>query len=199
MRFEREGRMMASKVNALQGNAMVLQIALCDIAPLIHRVVVVPSTITLPKLHVTILRAMGWEGGHLHEFVIDGIHYGEPDPHYPEPDLKSEQRIRLNKALAGGKDFGYLYDYGDSWWHAITVLAELPLQGRMSHPQCLDGANACPPENVGGVPGYEHFLAAMADPKHPEHAHLRDWYGSPFDPNAFSLEDAAERLREIRL
>ena len=23
----------------------------------------------------------------------------------------------------------------------------------------------------------------MADPKHPEHDHLRDWYGGTFDPN----------------
>ena len=27
------------------------------------------------------------------------------------------------------------------------------------------------------------FLDAMADPKHPEHDHLKDWYGGTFDPN----------------
>ena len=33
-------------------------------------------------------------------------------------------------------------------------------------PYCLDGANACPPEDVGGGPDYAEFLEAMADPKH---------------------------------
>ena len=41
----------------------------------------------------------------------------------------------------------------------------------------------CPPEDIGGFPGYEEFLAAMADPGHPDHDHLKDWYGEDFDPN----------------
>ncbi len=41
----------------------------------------------------------------------------------------------------------------------------------------------CPPEDVGGFLGYYGFLDAMADPKHPEHDHLKDWYGGTFDPN----------------
>ncbi len=27
------------------------------------------------------------------------------------------------------------------------------------------------------------FVAAIADPKHPEHADLKAWYGGTFDPN----------------
>ena len=66
------------------------------------------------KLHVTLLWVMGWQGGHFHEFVINGVHYGELDPEYPEPDLKNEQRVRLKKALGGAHTFDYLYDYGDT-------------------------------------------------------------------------------------
>ena len=49
------------------------------------------------------------------------------------------------------------------------------------------GARARPPEDVGGVPGYEHFLAVMADPDDPEHADLKRWCGGHFDPEWFDL------------
>jgi hypothetical protein len=47
---------------------------------------------------------------------------------------------------------------------------------------CLDGANACPPEDVGGSWAYEHLLAVLADPSHEEHRHLSEWVGGPIDP-----------------
>ncbi|MFC0662427.1 plasmid pRiA4b ORF-3 family protein [Eoetvoesiella caeni] len=122
---------------------------------MIYRTILVPANITLRKLHVTLLWAMGWQGGHLHEFIINDMHYGEPDPDYPEHDLKNEQRVRLEKALGGAHTFDYLYDYGDAWWHRVTLLERTQFEGPLDSPWCLDGANACPPEDVGGIPGYE--------------------------------------------
>lgn len=81
---------------------LVLRIELRYVEPTIHRTIVVPSRITLSKLHVTILQAMGWLGGHLHEFIINHTHYGIPDPDYPEIDLQSQNRARLGKALGVG-------------------------------------------------------------------------------------------------
>jgi len=51
----------------------------------------------------------------------------------------------------------------------------------------MAGENACPPEDVGGVPGYADFLAILADPKHEEHTNMRNWIGYLFDPTAFDL------------
>jgi len=34
-------------------------------------------------------------GRHLHKFAINGVRYGEPDPDYPEPNLRGEKRVRL--------------------------------------------------------------------------------------------------------
>lgn len=190
---------MVSKVIALQGQAMVLRIELRYVEPAVHRTVVVPSRITLPKLHVTIQQAMGWLGGHLHEFIIDDTHYGEPDPDYPEPDLKNEQRVRLDKALGLRRQFDYIYDYGDNWAHRIRLLEALPFSGPLDSPWCLDGANACPPEDVGGEPGYMEFLQAMANPDHPEHESMMQWHGEPFNPAAFDLQEVNERLMRIRI
>ncbi|RUP24755.1 MAG: plasmid pRiA4b ORF-3 family protein, partial [Curvibacter sp.] len=54
-------------------------------------------------------------------------------------------------------------------------------------------------EDVGGTPGYADFLQAISDPEHPEHDDMTEWIGCPFDPNAFSVQDAQERLYEIKL
>lgn len=190
---------MVSKVLALQGQAFVLRIELGYVQPTIHRTIVVPSRITLPKLHITIQQAMGWLGGHLHEFIINHVHYGVPDPDYPETDLQSQNRVRLDKALGSSGQFEYLYDYGDYWLHQIQVLEVMPFEGPLDSPWCLDGANACPPEDVGGEPGYMDFLQAMADSDHPDHSDLKQWYGDPFDPAAFDLQEVNERLMQIRL
>jgi hypothetical protein len=68
----------------------------------------------------------------------------------------------------------------------------------IQQPMCMAGANACPPEDVGGSPGYEMFQQAMADPRHPEHAHYWSWVGGPFDPSAFDMNLANQRIRKLR-
>lgn len=51
----------------------------------------------------------------------------------------------------------------------------------------LDGARACPPEDVGGIGGYEHLVEVLRDPTNEEHAELRRWAGRSFKPEAFDL------------
>jgi hypothetical protein len=50
-----------------------------------------------------------------------------------------------------------------------------------------------PPEDVGGAPRYEEFLAALADPSNSEHEDLKAWIGGAFDPAAFDLAEVNER------
>ena len=192
-------RMKEAKVVSLQGRALVLRIELRHIQPVIYRSIVIPSLITLPKLHVIILRAMGWQGGHLHEFLINGVRYGEPDPDYPEPSLKSEKRVRLEKAIEGVRGFDYIYDFGDHWEHEIRVVEAVTFNGPLNSPRCLEGANACPPQDVGGESGYMHFLHVISDPTHPEHDDILLWHGKRFDPAAFDLQDVNQRLGQIRV
>ena len=60
---------------------------------------------------------------------------------------------------------------------------------------CIDGQNACPPEDVGGIPGYAHFLEAITDPAHEEHDSYLDWVGGSFDPAEFDLGAANAAVR----
>ena len=177
-----------------------LRIELLDLEPAIWRRILVPAAIKLHKLHVVLLWTMGWAGGHLHEFVIGQDHYGIPDPDYDTPPLiQREDRITLSAALGARKAFTYLYDYGDGWEHRVTVEKILPPDPGLKSPRCLDGAHACPPEDVGGPPGYVDFLQAINDPKHEEHKSMLEWCGGSFDPTAFRIDDINETLRQIKL
>ncbi len=116
----------------------------------------------------------------------------------PEEE-RDEQQTTVFVALRGGvRSFTYEYDLGDSWVHQVVVerTASSPLS--LKHAVCLDGQYACPPEDVGGVPGYELFLKALADPAHEEHDSYLDWVGYPFDPAAFDLAAANAALQRVR-
>ena len=95
----------------------------------------------------------------------------------------------------------YEYDFGDSWIHVVQLEARSPVRKDTSYPVCLAGERNCPPENCGGVGGYERFLEAIADPGHPEHEFLLEWVGGSFDPEKFESSDVAfddpkQRLRD---
>lgn len=64
-----------------------------------------------------------------------------------------------------------VHDFGDGWNHRITVEERLVVrEGHNDWPMCMAGKNACPPEDVGGPPGYMDFLEAMHNPTHERHA-----------------------------
>jgi len=177
-----------------------LHIELLDLEPAIWRRILVPASIKLHKLHVVLLWTMGWAGGHLHEFVIGDDNYGIPDPNYDTPPvIQREDRITLDAALGTRKAFTYLHDYGDGWEHRVTVEKILPPDPGLKSPRCLDGAHACPPDDVGGPPGYIEFLEAINDPAHDEHESMLEWCGGSFNPTAFRLDDINETLRQIKL
>ncbi|MBI3554008.1 MAG: plasmid pRiA4b ORF-3 family protein [Elusimicrobia bacterium] len=93
----------------------------------------------------------------------------------------------------------YEYDFGDGWTHTILVEKTLPPDDPKKYPLCLEGARACPPEDCGGVPGYEETLEIIADPKHPEHEERLEWLGEPYDPEAFDLATLNKKLARLKL
>jgi hypothetical protein len=166
--------------------AYQLRIELVGTKPTVWRRVIVPPGIKLPKLHETIQAAMGWHGGHMHEFIIGEEHYGVPYPGMEnDPPLEDERRKSLKGVLGGIRTFRYIYDFGDYWDHKVKLEKILPDDGGLKLPMLTGGANAAPPEDVGGVQGYRDFLAILADPKHEEHQSMLEWIGGAFDPTTF--------------
>jgi len=151
----------------------------------------------LRRLHDVIQEAMGWTQSHLYRFEVGGVEYGEPDPEYDE-DMRSAKSTALRKiAPQPGTAFLYEYDFGDSWQHRVDVEKVLPPEPGVRYPRCTAGKRACPPEDVGGIWGYEEFLEAIRDPKHEEHEAMLEWVGGAFDPEAFGLRAVNERLAHL--
>jgi hypothetical protein len=106
---------------------------------------------------------MGWQDCHLHGFNTAGERYGMQIDDYPAEEL-DEKAVTVARAVGTAERFTYEYDFGDSWEHEVMVEAKWPIPMGLKFAVCLDGANACPPEDCGGPGGYEELLRVLADP-----------------------------------
>ena len=173
-----------------------LKITLKDAKPPIWRRILVPDC-TLADLHDFIQQAMGWGNCHMWEFQINGDHFGDAE-FMEELEMEDAGRAQLGRLLTREKlKFTYIYDFGDNWRHEILVEKILPPEPGREVPACLAGKRACPPDDVGGIWGYEDFVEAAKDPKHPEHAERMEWAGGEFDPEAFDVDAVNAALKAM--
>lgn len=181
-----------------------LKVVLNQTEPEIWRSIEVPGDLTLDVFHLVLQGAMGWENYHLHEFSEDREHYPfiteymleEDGFGYPEDDFRVDQVLR-----EVGDNLSYHYDFGDGWEHTITV--EKILDTPPDQPRCLDGARACPPEDMGGlwtlevvVPWVESGFKKKLAPTHLDADHYRDWLGT-WDPASFDAQAATRELQTL--
>jgi Plasmid pRiA4b ORF-3-like protein len=175
--------------------AYQLLVELTEIEPRIWRRVVVADATPLPLLHRILQVSFSWNGYHLHEFKVGSVRFGVPDDEYPPPHI-DETHVRLYQlAHKPGDRIVYVCDFGDSWEHDV-VLEEMRAAETLVTPICLDGERAAPPEDCGGVSGYEQLVGALRDPSHPEHMELREWAGK-YDPEGLNLELINRRLAKL--
>ena len=175
-----------------------LKVTLQEIHPPIWRCIQIWEDATLAQLHRALQIIMGWEDSHLHQFEIGRRIYSVPDPDDDlyERKVIDEKRVRLQEAVPRvGTRFEYLYDFGDSWRHDLQLEAIVLPDPEGAYPCCLAGERRAPPEDVGGSPGYQDYLEAIADPEHEEHENVLEWRG-PFDPEAFSLVAVNQQLQK---
>jgi hypothetical protein len=157
---------------------------------------------TLDKLHEHIQTAMGWTNSHLHHFRVGEQLYGDPDlvdENFEDMEYEDSTTTTISDILPkSGRRFRfqYEYDFGDSWDHEVRFEGAVPAEPKAKYPLCLEGARACPPEDVGGVWGYQDFLEAIADPDHEDHDGLLEWAGGSFDPEAFDPAKATKAMRK---
>jgi Plasmid pRiA4b ORF-3-like protein len=113
--------------------------------------------------------------------------------------MEDEEDILISQVAKMGRKvrFTYEYDFGDSWQHEIVLEKTLEPEPKVKYPRCIEGARACPPEDVGGIWGYADFLQAVSDPKHESHRDMKEWIGGKFDPEKFSVEAVNKELRRV--
>jgi hypothetical protein len=199
--LEDEERVKPSRTDVPKAERLYqLKITLKDISPPIWRRVETPDC-TLGDLQEVIQTVMGWKDCHLHQFIINGEYYGPPDPDddYLGMEIKDEQGVSLSQIIRGDRKvrFRYEYDFGDGWLHEIVFERVVGREPEVKYSRCVDGARACPPEDVGGPLGYGNFLEAIADPRNENHEWMKEWFGEKFDPQRLDVEKVNSELRRI--
>jgi hypothetical protein len=175
-----------------------IQLEPLQLDPPIWRRIRVSGDCTLRKLHHFIQAAFGWHSSHLHEFDKGLTRYMPLDAEFMDDDeALDDRKFKLRRILKEGDRLRYLYDFGDSWQHVIAVEAVEPCDLTGSWCEVLDGARACPPEDVGGVAGYQLFLQGILRPDREEGRSLLDWAGGSFDPELFDRRAANAAVQRV--
>ncbi|MFW6158515.1 MAG: plasmid pRiA4b ORF-3 family protein [Planctomycetota bacterium] len=177
-----------------------IKVTLLGVQPPVWRYFQVLGESTLYDLHCVLQVVMGWQESHLHMFaageeeyttLYDGVDLGR--------EVIEDDTVTLAEvAPSEGMKFEYLYDFGDSWRHEVLVQKILEPDPDAAYPVCLGGERACPPEDCGGIWGYEELLEALGHPDHEEHDELLEWLGGSFDPEAFDLDRTNRALKEAK-
>lgn len=196
--FPKHGKKKKTKAPIYQ-----LKVSLQGAKPPIWRRIQVPGNTSLDQLHDIIQLCMGWDNYHLHQFLIDGTCYS-----LPEEDDYMQTTVSKNEADFSLQDltgkiqprFQYIYDFGDNWVHQVEVEKELSPEEGEPYPVLMTGRRSCPPEDSGGIPGYQEMLAVLDDPDDHRHEEISDWIGEDFNPAGFGKGEIAiinEVLREL--
>lgn len=114
-----------------------------------------------------------------------------------------ESKVRMDEMLRQvGDTLLYTDDFGDSWEHGIALEEVRPVDPAAPGASVPEGEETAPPEDCGGVGGYEILVAALTDPTHPEHAELGEWFSdlsgiaaADFDPTFVNLADLERRVK----
>ncbi|MGH8892672.1 MAG: plasmid pRiA4b ORF-3 family protein [Actinomycetes bacterium] len=146
-----------------------VRVDLTGAKPPIWRRLELTSEMGLDELHQVIQSVFGWADSHLHMFALGtsvwdkraqrflcpfDVDEGEDEHGIPEQD------VRLDEVLVEvGDQLQYAYDYGDGWEHVVQLEAVLDRPADSARAWCTDGRRMGPPEDCGGVGGYEELLA----------------------------------------
>ncbi|GBE89604.1 MM3350-like domain-containing protein [Sparassis latifolia] len=124
-------------------------------------------------------------------------------------DYLPDEKFMLSHLFAKeGDQIGYLYDFGDKWFHEITVEKIIPQEESDGEVKILDGKGMCPGENMNGCHSFGPFLEEYDKATPARKVEMKreilacpnyNAFGKPpslFDPDSFSLPEAAKRLAD---
>lgn len=161
--------------------------------PIWRRILIHPDTL-LVDVHRILQSTMGWTNSHLHLFS-DGMFSYAPKEFEVE-DTKNSRTVKLSRLINREEDrMTYEYDFGDGWEHVIILEKIIEVDEKEHIPRCIGGKRHCPPEDVGGVWGYEDFLKTLSNPKDPDYEDMMLWSGGEFDPDFFDPDEINELLK----
>lgn len=185
-----------------------LKIELNNTEPKVYRTVIVPEEFDFDKLHYVIQCVMNWDDSHLYQFNIgdffasDSIGLDDEDDDFFgfQKYKKFDATETLLSDFFNGqlKKINYIYDFGDSWEHIITVLKKP--EEEVLYPKCIKGENAAPIDDVGGIWGFYNLLEIINKKrKSAEDKEMIEWHGIPKgksydDVYGFDIDELNKRL-----
>lgn len=178
-----------------------LRIELENSEPLIWRELEVPSNLCLTSLAQAILLAFGWNEDHLHQFLESRKnHYATSMNELGGtlyPGTKDGSRYGVSHLLKKqGDSVLFEYDYGDSWYHKVKLKSVADYADYETKAvRLIGGANACPPDDCGGIYRYRHLVELMQKkPQSSELSEFYDWMGCKWDPEFFPMDETVKAV-----
>jgi hypothetical protein len=178
-----------------------LRVSLEGIEPLIWRRLQVPGSASLGWLHAVIQVAMG---GPIATCISSSSASGciptrlRADEFEDDPRVLDRTRPRSTKSHPGKSAFVLRIRLRRLWIIESQSRRFSTDADRGKVAKCLDGERACPPEDCGGVWGYEDLLKIIRNSKHEEYESMMEWLGSKFDPEAFDRNTINKHLRKLK-
>lgn len=158
--------------------------------PPIYRKIKLNGDTNLQIIHEIMQALFNWGNVHLHYFRnTDGN------------IIKNEEQVALQDVLMQQQSIVYVYDYGDSWTIRIDLIHSEDAEKRI-RPICIEGKRQSPPEDCGGMVGYEDALDLLSH--HNNNARrkyplIAEWYGEDYNPEHFDINMVNSRLANIVL
>jgi hypothetical protein len=172
-----------------------LKITIDGITPPIWRTIQVPETYSLNRLHHIIQISLGWTNSHIYCFGNDNVHITDPLL-WAGGTTMWDKKVKIKDVLQKeGDSLSYEYDFGDSWKH--TIVLEKIEDGGSNSIRCLDGAKDAPPEDYGGIRGYQELLHHVKHPEKDGYLELLEWLDDDYNPEIFDLKGVNKGLRGL--
>jgi len=154
--------------------------------PAIFRILQIPSYFNLWLVHEVFQASFAWENFHRHFFKpSNGIRY------------ENEDKTSLKDVFSSNKTLIYVYDLGNAWTVEVEKIREFESDEHENYPSCVDGSRKSPPEDSGGIVGYQMALDLLTGNGSRNAYLLYDWYGDSFNPDDFSAEDINQKLTSL--
>jgi hypothetical protein len=179
------------------------EVSLMGVEPKIFRQFALPIVSTFADLHNAIQRVCSWNQGYCYVFrtnlgpkgkEIAGTPLGSAEPR----GHKNGAHVKLYAYFSGvGKRCVYEYDSGDCWYHAIKLI-RIFQEDEFFKRKLLGGARAFPPENCGGIAGYERSCQLLSIPPGlpGDDPQRRKWLGE-WTPEAFDFEKMKKKFETM--
>ncbi len=179
--------------------------------PPVWRKIAIPADFTFLEFHEVIQIAFGWNNAHLFEFKDKEFQSNvriviPPEDDFFDPDFftgtQDSSIVKLSDIFVNKFcKFLYIYDFGDGWVHEITL--ESTTEDEQKEAVCLSGKGACPPEDCGGIYGYERMKDVFrTNPESEEADEYRDWLildeDGIWDVNAFDINEVNDCLKHFK-